>query len=117
MLRTLPCWDRFAGTNAMAAVGSCGAMRSFVAGLGTGMSLGANVTIATNSGSGRKDAVRRALAPPAMLAAVGGGIILGLAGELVIEPIMAAMGRPRIPEGVEAMALAIYPVPDAATCR
>ena len=93
---------QFAGTNAMAAVGSCGAMCSFVVSLGTGMSLGANVTIATNIGSGRMDAVRRAV-HTAMLAAVGGGIILGLAGELVIEPIMAAMGI-KDPE-VEAMAL------------
>lgn len=30
---------QFAGTNAMAAVGSCGAMCSFVVSLGTGMSL------------------------------------------------------------------------------
>lgn len=93
---------QFAGTKAMAAVGSCGAMCSFVVSLGTGMSLGANVTIATNIGAGKKDAVHRAV-HTAMLVAVGGGVILALIGQAVIGPIMSHMGI--LDPEVEAMAL------------
>ena len=93
---------QFAGTKAMAAVGSCGAMCSFVVSLGTGMSLGANVTIATNIGAGDKEAVRRAV-HTAMLVAVGGGALLAVVGQAIIGPIMACMGIKD--PAVEAMAL------------
>ena len=93
---------QFAGTGAMAAVGSCGAMCAFVVSLGTGMSLGANVTIATNIGAGNKEAVQRAV-HTAMLVAVGAGIILGALGEAIIAPIMSIMGIKD--PAVEAMAV------------
>ena len=93
---------QFAGTAAMAAVGSCGAMCSFVVCLGTGLSLGANVTIATNIGAGNADAVRKAV-HTAILVALGGGVLMAALGELAIGPVMAHMGIKD--PAVEAMAL------------
>ena len=65
---------RLAGTKAMAAVGSCGVMYSFVVSLGTGMSLGANATIATGIGTGRQGGAVRKAVHTAMLVALGGGV-------------------------------------------
>ena len=63
---------RFAGPQALAAVGSTGALVNLLVGLFMGFSVGANVVVARDLGAGRDEDVRRSVHTSITLAAVSG---------------------------------------------
>lgn len=81
-----------AGTLGMAAVGANTPISSFVIGLFFGISLGANVTIATAIGRGDQKAVTKAV-HTAMLMSLSGFAIMA-AGEIVAEPLLVLLRVP-----------------------
>lgn len=84
---------RFAGTAAMAAVGSNSAMISLIVGLFVGLSVGANVSISNCLGKGDRERASRAV-HTSMAVALISGVFLLLLGQLLIRPLMCLMGVP-----------------------
>lgn len=84
---------RFVGHHALAAVGSNGPVINLIVNLFLGISVGANVVIATYIGRANADGVRRAIATAGALALVS-GVILLVVGLSVASPILTALGTP-----------------------
>ncbi len=80
------------GTLAMAAVGSNVPVTSLILNLFIGLSLGANVVIATAIGRGDKRTVNRAV-HTAILMSLAGFVVIAL-GELLAQPVLAALNVP-----------------------
>ncbi len=84
---------RFAGEQALAAVGSVGSLNSLIVSLFMGLSVGANVVVARLLGArdhkGVQDAVHTSVA-----IAVLSGIILAFAGFFLARPLLLLMGSP-----------------------
>ena len=93
---------QFVSTEAMAAVGSNSSVVSLLVSLFQGISLGANVTIATAIGAGELDRARRAV-HTAIVVSVVGGVFFAVVSELVSRPVLTVLG---VPEGIFDMALA-----------
>ena len=88
-------------TAAVAAVGANSSLIALVVNLFVGVALGANVVIANAMGRGDREAVSRAVHSSIVVALVG-GVIVALLGELIAQPVLAALG---VPEDVLPMAL------------
>ena len=86
---------------AVAAVGANGPVIGLLLNIFIGVALGANVVIANAIGRGDKDTVSRAV-HTSIVAAVLGGIIVGLLGQLIAEPVMSML---QVPEDVFPLAL------------
>lgn len=84
---------RFAGHEALAAVGSNGPVISLIVNLFVGISVGANVIIANYIGSKNRDGIRRAVATSAALALLSGLALLAV-GLSVARPLLTALGTP-----------------------
>ncbi len=84
---------RFAGSSALAAVGSSGAVINLLINLFTGLSVGANVVIAGYIGSGEKEKSRRAVHTSVMVAFLSGVFLLFL-GIAVSKWVLIRMGTP-----------------------
>lgn len=84
---------RFAGTEAMAAVGSNAPVINLIINIFVGMSLGANVVIATLIGRNRTENIRTAVHTVFSLALLS-GIFLAAAGPFIAKPILEAIGTP-----------------------
>ena len=74
---------RFAGTTAMAAVGSNSPVIGLLVNLFTGISLGTNVVIARRIGAGDKKGIHDAVHTSILLAVLG-GLLLMLLGQLIV---------------------------------
>ncbi len=92
---------RLVGGNAMAAVGSNTPIVGLIVNLFVGISLGANVVIATLTGKGDKEGVHRAV-HTAVLVALLVGVLAAVVGELGAAPLLRAMS---VPDEVYPMAL------------
>jgi len=84
---------RFAGKNAMAAVGANTAIVGLVITLFIGISIGANVVIAMAIGHGSVQRIRNAV-HTALLFALLGGVGVFILGEAVSSPLMRILGVP-----------------------
>ena len=81
---------RFAGNDALAAVGSTGSLTNLFINLFIGFSVGASVIVAQGIGARDERAVHETV-HTSMLLAVIGGIVIGGLGILLSRPILAAM--------------------------
>ncbi len=84
---------QFIGDGAVAAVGGNAAIISFIVSLFQGISLGANVVIATAIGARDEKSVHEGV-HTAIVIAVVGGILSAIACELLVEPIVGLLGVP-----------------------
>ena len=84
---------RFAGTTAMAAVGSNSPVIGLMVNLFTGISLGTNVVIARRIGEGNKKGIHDAVHTSILLALLG-GLFLMLLGQLIVYPLLGLLSVP-----------------------
>ena len=84
---------RYAGSDALAAVGSTSSLINLLTNLFIGLSVGANVLVARYYGSGQKKELSD-MVHTAVLTALISGCILVVVGVLVARPILFAMGTP-----------------------
>lgn len=84
---------RYAGTSAMAAVGSNSALISLIVNLFVGLSVGANVVISNYLGRQDHDCAKEAV-HTAVSVAIISGVFLLVFGEVMIRPLMGWMGVP-----------------------
>lgn len=83
----------FAGSEALAAVGSNAPIINLIINLFIGLSIGANVVIANYIGQGRADRISDAVHTTILLSVIG-GIIVGIIGILISRSILVVMGSP-----------------------
>ncbi len=84
---------RFAGSESVAAVGSTTALINLLVNIFIGLSIGANVLAARYYGAHLLKDLEETV-QTSMVVAVGGGLVLVLAGELLAAPILRLMGTP-----------------------
>lgn len=84
---------RFAGSEALAAVGSTGSLINLLTNLFIGLSLGGNVVIAHAHGAGDHKAVSRAVHTTITLSVVSGVLVMIL-GLIASRPMLHLMGSP-----------------------
>ena len=84
---------RYAGSDALAAVGANTYLIGLMVNLFVGVSLGANVTIANYFGEGNEEGVRRATHTSIAISLVV-GVVLAVVGQLFARPIHQAVGTP-----------------------
>ncbi len=84
---------QFAGDAAMAAVGSCSSLINLIINLFIGLSVGAGVVAAQDLGAKRYDDVRK-LISTSLTASLIGGILVGLFGFFMAEPLLKLMDTP-----------------------
>ncbi|MBR3837871.1 MAG: MATE family efflux transporter [Clostridia bacterium] len=82
--------------NALASVGSSGTVTTLLLNLFWGLSVGTNVICANFYGAGKKEELTRAMETSIAVAAVS-GVVIGVVGFFLAEPILTAMG---VPQGV-----------------
>ncbi len=85
--------SRFAGSNAMASVGTTGPITNLILNIGIGLSIGASVTVAKKFGAKDEPAVFRAV-HTSMLVAVVMGVLLGVFGFFATKRLVMLMGAP-----------------------
>ena len=83
----------FAGSEALAAVGSNAPVINLMINLFIGLSIGANVIIANYIGQGRADRISDAVHTTVLLSVIG-GVIVGILGILLAKPILILMDSP-----------------------
>ncbi|MGN0728409.1 MATE family efflux transporter [Treponema sp.] len=93
---------RFAGSTSLAAVGNNAPIINLIINIFVGMSLGANVLIASLIGQDRKDEIKSAVQTVVSVAAIS-GILLAAAGPAISRPILEKIGTP--PEVLELASL------------
>ncbi len=81
---------KFVGDAAMAAVGGCGALINLIVNLFIGLSVGAGVIAAQDLGAKRYDDIRK-LISTSLTASLVGGVIVGVFGYLLAEPLLILM--------------------------
>lgn len=84
---------RFAGNEALAAVGSVGSLNSLIVSLFIGLSVGVNVLVARYTGS-RDDRQVSETVHTAVLLSVIGGVALSIIGISLARPLLHLMGSP-----------------------
>lgn len=84
---------RFAGSEALAAVGSTSSLINFLVNLFIGLSVGANVLVARFYGAGQKKELSE-MVHTAVLTSVVGGVALVIIGVAVAKPALQLMGTP-----------------------
>lgn len=84
---------RFAGSQALAAVGSTGSLINLLINLFVGISIGTNVLVARYYGARDLDGIEDTVNTSIITAAVG-GVVLIFIGFLASEPLLALMGTP-----------------------
>ena len=98
---------RFAGENALAAVGSTSSLVNLLVNLFMGLSVGTNVLVARFAGAGARDDVKKTV-HTAILAAVYSGLILVLIGLFFTKPLLILMGSPQEVLPLSAIYLKIF---------
>ncbi len=86
--------SRFAGSNAMAAVGATSSLTNLLVNVFIGISLGASVVMARKFGADDKQGMRRTV-HTAMLLGVLVGIAAGMIGFFFSRPLLVLMGTPQ----------------------
>lgn len=84
---------RFAGNEALAAVGSTGSLTNLIVNLFIGLSVGANVLVARFYGAGQEEELKE-MVQTAIATALAGGVILVFLGFFISGPALEWMGTP-----------------------
>ena len=84
---------RFAGNEALAAVGSVGSLNNMIISLFIGLSVGANVLVARYTGS-RNDRAVSDTVHTSVLLSLAGGVLLIIIGVALARPLLELMGSP-----------------------
>lgn len=84
---------RFAGNEALAAVGSVGSLNSLIVSLFIGLSVGVNVLVARYTGSRDERQVSETVHTAVLLSVIG-GIVLSIVGISLARPLLHLMGSP-----------------------
>lgn len=84
---------RFAGSQALAAVGSTGALINLIINVFIGLSVGANVLVARYYGAGEKEQVSQAVHTSVLLSLLCGVVLIAV-GVLLAQPLLELMGTP-----------------------
>jgi len=84
---------RFAGSEALAAVGSVGSLNNLIISLFIGLSVGANVLVARFTGSRESKNVSETVHTAVLLSLVG-GVLLTVVGFILARPLLHMMGSP-----------------------
>ena len=84
---------RFAGKEALAAVGSNGALINLMVNLFMGLSVGANVIVARDLGAGRHDNVERSV-HTAITLSLASGFIVGIFGVVMTRQLLVLVSSP-----------------------
>lgn len=84
---------RFAGNEALAAVGSVGSLNNMIISLFIGLSVGANVLVARYTGSRNDRAVSDTVHTSVLLSLLG-GVLLMIIGVALARPLLELMGSP-----------------------
>ena len=98
---------QFAGAQALAAVGSTGALINLIVGMFTGLSTGAGVAVARAYGAGDYKLVQRYTHTAISLAIITGIAVLGL-GQALCRPMLIWMGSPEDVIDLTELYLRIY---------
>ena len=98
---------RFAGENALAAVGSTSSLVNLLVNLFMGLSVGTNVLVSRFAGAGARDDVKKTV-HTAILTAVYSGLILVLIGLFFTKPLLILMGSPQEVLPLSAIYLKIF---------
>jgi len=98
---------RFAGDNALAAVGSNSALVNLLVNLFVGLSVGASILASRYYGAGEKEALRQTV-HTAMMTGLLGGILLAVIGFLSAETLLTWMQSPEEVRRLAAIYLRIY---------
>ena len=98
---------KFAGDDALAAVGCTGSLINLLTNLFMGLSVGANVMVARHYGAKQEDELKKSV-HTSMLLSVLGGIILTIVGVLFTEGILGLMETPEEVLPLAALYLRIY---------
>lgn len=84
---------RFAGQQALAAVGATGSLCFLLVGLFNGLSVGSNVIIARYLGANRKENIEKAVHTSIAMSVVS-GLVLAVAGFFMSKPMLRLMSTP-----------------------
>ena len=84
---------RYAGSDALAAVGSTGALINLLTNMFIGFSVGANVLVARYYGAGKPQEVSETVHTSVMLSIIG-GVLLAAVGIVFATPLLSLMGTP-----------------------
>ena len=84
---------RFAGKQALAAVGSNGPIINLLVNIFVGLSIGSNVVISRYIGQGNENRIRRAVHTSILLAVLS-GLFVAVLGILITKPMLSAMSTP-----------------------
>ena len=98
---------QFAGAQALAAVGSTGALINLIVGMFTGLSTGAGVAVARAYGAGDYKLVQRYIHTAISLAIITGVAVLGL-GQAICRQMLVWMGSPEDVIDLTELYLRIY---------
>lgn len=98
---------RYAGSDALAAVGSTGALINLLTNMFIGFSVGANVLVARYYGAGKPDEVSETVHTSVMLSIIG-GILLAAIGIAFASPLLELMGTPENVLPLAALYVRIY---------
>ena len=98
---------RFAGNEALAAVGSTGALTNLLVNLFIGLSVGANVLVARYYGGRQEEEVSRTVHTSMLVSSVG-GMILTLLGITAAKPLLLLMDTPENVIGHSVLYMRIY---------
>lgn len=98
---------RFAGKEALAAVGSTTSLINLLINLFIGFSVGTNVVVARELGAGRQEDVRRSVHTSITLA-LGSGVLLLAVGTLLCRQMLELMGSPEDVIDLSTLYLRIY---------
>lgn len=98
---------RFAGNEALAAVGSTGALTNLLVNLFIGLSVGANVLVARYYGGNQEEEVSRTVHTSMLVSGVG-GVILTLIGITAAKPLLLLMDTPENVIGHSVLYMRIY---------
>ncbi len=98
---------KFAGNNALAAVGSTAALINLLIGAFMGLSVGANITVARRIGGGHETLAQRAVHTSLAISAIL-GVVLLVIGLVFSEPLLRLMDTPEDILPLAAQYLRIY---------
>lgn len=98
---------RYAGSDALAAVGSTGALINLLTNMFIGFSVGANVLVARYYGAGKPDEVSETVHTSVMLSIIG-GVLLAVIGIIFASPLLELMGTPKNVLPLAALYVRIY---------
>ena len=98
---------RFAGNEALAAVGSTGSLTNLLVNLFIGLSVGANVLVARYYGAKAWEEVSQTVHTSMLVSAVG-GIVLAFIGIVLARPLLLLMDTPENVIGHSVLYMRIY---------